>query len=383
MLASSTGKGSKLSSNRRIVTVRPRSQTVVNSLSLRSRDSGRAALPLTHPRLVVLVLSRSSRVGTTKLSVARSSWLLAIGLALSAPRALAVDDSLEVKLVYVRAGDASDCADEEELRDAVKARLGFDPFSKSAPTTIEVHVERKAEQLTSLVRIMSDGPPLERSLTSSGKDCTELSQAIALAVALAIDPLSTAPKAAPAPTPVPGLPAVVMVAPTPPNEEKPVEVQGLLQASLLGAVGSEPGPTAGLAFGGGLRLAKFSAWLEARADLPGSLAVDTGRVRANLLAASLLPCLHLGVFRGCVLMQAGVLRAEGDQLIDAKQLVFPHLALGARLGAEWPSTGRWAVVGQLDLAAPLIRTSLKVNDRTAWSSAPLSASLGLGGLVRF
>lgn len=317
-------------------------------------------------------------MGSTSLSFARLSWLFAALVSLVAPRAFAVDESFKVKLVYLRAPEASDCADEEELRDAVKARLGFDPFSKSAPTTIEVRVDRKAEQLTSLIRITSDGPPLERSLSSSGKDCTEHSQAIALAVALAIDPLSTAP--APK-TPEP--PAVVVVAPVTPEVEKRVEVQGLLQASVLGALGTEPGPTAGLAFGGGVRLARFSIWLEARADLPGSLAVESGRVRANLLAGALLPCLHLGVFRGCVLMQAGILRAEGDRLTDAKQLVFPHVALGARLAVEWPSTGRWALVGNLDVAAPLIRTTLKVSDRTAWSSAPLSGSLGLGALVRF
>jgi hypothetical protein len=110
--------------------------------------------------------------------------------------------------------------------------------------------------------------------------------------------------------------------------------------------------------------------------------VDSARVEASLLVAGLLPCLQVGVFRGCVVMQAGVLRAQAQGLNDAKRLVFPHLAVGARLGLEWPAVGRWALVTSLDVAAPLIRATLKVSEAPVWSSLPVSGALAVGALIR-
>jgi hypothetical protein len=305
--------------------------------------------------------------------------------ALGSSRALAAEAALKVRLVYSRVGETRDCSDEEVLRSAVGARLGFDPFDDSASTTIDVRVERKERQLTSVVRVLEgSGPPLVRTLTSEGKDCAELSEAMALAVALAIDPLATGPRppAVSVPPHPPSPAGAPKEAPRPPRPEVEDTRRWHFQFSVLGALGSEPGPTGGLALGSGLRFSAFSLLLEARADLPGSLVVDSGRVEASLLVAGLLPCLHVGVFRGCLVMQAGVLRAQAERLNDAKRLVFPHLAVGARLGLEWPAEGRWALVTHLDVTAPLIRVTLKVSEAPVWSSLPVSGALAVGALIR-
>jgi hypothetical protein len=318
------------------------------------------------------------------------SFQLAVLLGLTgfnAMPALASGQALKVRLVYTRVGDTSDCSEEEVLRSAVGLRLGFDAFSDTASTTVDVRVERKGRQLVSVVRVLEDGiPPLIRTLASSGKDCVELSEAMALAVALAIDPLAGAPRPAaavplPARAPAPARPpAQAQVAA--PRETQEARLQWQFQMAVHGALGAQPGPTAGLALGGGLRFSRFLFLLEARGDLPGSLMLESGRVDGNLLLASALPCLQVGAFRGCLLVQAGVLRAAGDQLSDARRLVFPHVAVGVRAGLEWPSNGQWALVTHLDVAAPLTRVTLNVSDTPVWSSAALSGALAVGVLVR-
>ena len=46
---------------------------------------------------------------------------------------------------YLRDGGAAQCPSESELRAAVSARLGYDPFQKGASRTIRVSIETMSE----------------------------------------------------------------------------------------------------------------------------------------------------------------------------------------------------------------------------------------------
>jgi hypothetical protein len=68
--------------------------------------------------------------------------VVAFALALASLRAEA---SPAAHLVYVRDPTASVCPDEESLRQAVRRRVGYDPFFPWAKTTVVVEITGKGE----------------------------------------------------------------------------------------------------------------------------------------------------------------------------------------------------------------------------------------------
>lgn len=128
--------------------------------------------------------------------------------------ALAADATAEAQLVYVREG-ADTCPDEEGLRDAVAARLGYDPFVRvgpagpvvprgaGAPGSAPPANRGPARVIHATMRRGRRGAPLLRAevevkqggrvtgtrvLTSNESDCRELASTVAFAISIAIDP---------------------------------------------------------------------------------------------------------------------------------------------------------------------------------------------------
>jgi hypothetical protein len=291
-----------------------------------------------------------------------------------------------VHLDYDRAPSASDCPDKPTVLDAVRARLGFDPFREPAEIAIHASVERRGEELRA--RIVLSAPSAqagERLLVSHRSDCSELASVMDLALSIAIDPLSISREPA-APSPVVVFPVAVPSPPpvveAPPTESPPpkfVEVD----IGLAGNWGETVSPTAGLFAGAGIRSERWSLSLEGRADLPRSREIGGGRVEAGVLAGTLVPCLRRGILAGCFLATVAALRGSGQGLDDANRATTPLVALGARALVEIPRTGMVAFRAHLDLLSPLTRTTLKVGGEAVWTSPLVNAALGLAAVVRF
>ena len=120
----------------------------------------------------------------------RGSWPL--GLLLASSPALAAPSA---RLAYVREAGAESCPDEEGLRRAVAARLGYDPFFVWARVTVVAHVRKDAGAYHAEVTLVDEGGVSrgKRAVTSPGDDCAPLVGALALTISLALDPLSLAP----------------------------------------------------------------------------------------------------------------------------------------------------------------------------------------------
>src|SRR4051794_12304198 len=90
-------------------------------------------------------------------------------------------------LRYARGPATSQCPDEESLRAAVSARLGYDPFQSDAPMTIAATIVRRGHLLHARVEITDEhGAPIgSRELSSAGRDCTEIAQSMTLAISIA------------------------------------------------------------------------------------------------------------------------------------------------------------------------------------------------------
>ncbi len=97
---------------------------------------------------------------------------------------------VRVRFVLVDRTNAH-CPDQLQLRSATVARLGYDPFVASAPSTLYATFSRTNRGLRGEIKL--DDPSREnpgtRQIESISGDCAELGKAMALAISIAIDPL--------------------------------------------------------------------------------------------------------------------------------------------------------------------------------------------------
>lgn len=317
--------------------------------------------------------------------------VVAFAASLAAPGAARADGA-RVRLTYTRGEGATSCPDARAFGAAVAGRLGYEPFDPTAARKVNVTLGRRDRAFEARIEMIDSGaPPAERRFTSRASDCAELAATTELALAIAIDPFRAAapapPPVAPAPpsaapaAPVDVAPALapvaIVAAPvTPASPRQAVIFQAA--GALVGAVGAAPAAALGLEVGIGARRGDLSLAIEGRADLPASTPLPAAEVSAWLLAGSLVPCAHWRAFAGCVLATAGVLRAAGRGLVDARQVTVPWLALGARLGADLPLSASLSLSAHADAVAPLVQTELRVGDAVVWTTPAVVFAVAVG-----
>jgi hypothetical protein len=292
-------------------------------------------------------------------------------------------DPLMVSLDYTRDPTAEGCPDAQSIRDGVAAQLGRDPFTASAATTISTTIRGTDGQLqaTITVRGNADG---QRELRAPVGRCEDLASAVELAIAIGIDELGAthvhvAPREAEPTRRVEGAVPVLLTGAEPPRTQTTVEGQ----IALLSALGATPGATIGIGIGVVLRRGAASLAVEGRADVRGERAsVAGGSIEGELLAASLLPCVHRGHLAACVVATAGVLRATAHDLPNAHAATSPYVAVGGRLA--WLLETQLATFAlQLEVAMPIERTELRVGMDAVWTTGELAGIAGIAVRRRF
>ncbi|HEX4446941.1 MAG TPA: hypothetical protein VH044_09400 [Polyangiaceae bacterium] len=311
--------------------------------------------------------------------------------------------SPSARLVYARSPEASSCPDEAALRNAVAARLGYDPFFPWAKQTVVVQVWREAHQYRARLQLV-DAAGLAhgtRGLSSSQPTCADLFDAAALAISIAVDSIARddpTPESAPSPSPVPA-PAPAPIpesapAPTPGPESAPESTPApppapravfFLGLDLLGVLATEPGPTAGAAAIAGVRGRLASITLELRADAPASTtsASGPGSVRAWSYQAALVPCARYGAASFCAVGAVGVLFGESSGVTNPGSDTGLFAVAGARLGFDWPLSARFSLRAHLDALFDLRRATLRIGDAAAWTAPLLAGTAGAGLAANF
>ena len=321
--------------------------------------------------------------------------LLTLGLVASA--SAYADPPRLVRLEYERQAGATACPDDAAIRAGVAARLGYEPFSDRADERLRATIRPAGNALEARIELRDaqDRVKAERRLVSRNHDCAELASSIELAIAIAIDPVGSAPPRAGADGSAPtttgnaeqGESRHDMGVPAEPPAASAGEVTAplalLLEAALLGGMGSAPSASLGLRAGAALRREALSLGVEARADLPASSSLRAGEASASLLVASVVPCVHVRGAAACALVTGGVLRVAGTGLVDQRHATLPYLGFGARLAYALPITERAAVLFQGDVTAPVTRTKLTVSDSVVWTSDAAAFTLGVGVACRF
>lgn len=265
-----------------------------------------------------------------------------------------------------------------------------------------MRIARQGRDLVGHLDVRGGPSPASRDLASSTRDCRELVDSLAVAIAIGIDPLSLSrvPQALPT---LPAAPASTTPAPTPaaappsarespPSREEPAAVRSAdpvhLRAGFGPVVsfGAAPSTNLGIraqigarwrAVSLGIEGRAISLGIEGRADFPVSqAAVDGGRVSASLLVGSFVPCVHNGVILGCLLGTFGAMRASGESVTSPLHEDKFYAAAGGRVGVEIPIGSFLAIQLHGDIRAPLTQITLRLNDRDVWTTPVASDSLG-------
>lgn len=271
---------------------------------------------------------------------------VAATLAIVARRAQA---SPSAKLVYVRGTGADACPGEAELRKAVAARIGYDPFFPTAQKTVIAQVTRTSAGYRGKVQIVGDDGKVrgERDLASKGDDCAELVSTMALAVSIALDDLDEAAPAPPppaAPPEPPVLPDVSPVEPRPAAPPSPPPPRPTTPAGPRVELGASAGPTVSFgtapaaALGGSVAATLGYGAIGARLDLRGELPTSgslspTGIVSTSTVLAALSGCVRAKVPFGCVGAGLGSVSSKTEGITrpasDSGRLVVVLASLGA------------------------------------------------------
>jgi hypothetical protein len=302
-------------------------------------------------------------------------------------------------LVYVRDSTAAACPDEPSLRQAVKQRVGYDPFFPWAKTTIVVQVAGEGQSFVAHVQLVDDSGLSRgaRELRSGANGCPGLVDATALAISIALDmnaPAADEPKPARvAPTSGSAPPLAPSSVPPPSDsvvldlEKAPSHAATGLRADVgldvLEAIGVGPNVVPGFDLWVAARRGLGSLGLEVRGDGPGTVAfAGGGQANVLLFAATLAPCAHAGPFFACALGSLGWLHASGANVGVPRSGSADVLAVGPRAGLEVPVGRSLALHVRGDLLVNALRPAISLNG-ALWPLPPFSGFVAVGLAYRF
>jgi hypothetical protein len=301
---------------------------------------------------------------------------------------------VQVNLQYEREVGAAACSPADELRAAVATRLGYDPFvAQSGLDTISVRLRPHGTGFEGTIEQLDPagharGAPTR--IAGRNRDCTELSATLAVAIAIAIDPLSlTRPFPASQVSPTPPSPSPPAPPQPPlhvedvPTERHPVpfEFQAGVGPSI--AIGALPLPSVGVRALAAFVRGSARVEVEGRFDPPVTVRAAGGSVEASLVLGSVVPCLSFGLFIGCARASFGVLRGAGldfDHTYDASTL---YVTIGGQAGVQLPLGPRLAVRLMGDGDVPVIPTRLDAGGSVVWTTPPFAVSAVLLLIGRF
>lgn len=320
-------------------------------------------------------------------------------------------------LTYERQRGAERCPDEAELRDAVSARLGYEPFRDDAPQHVRTVIRAERGGLLATVDVFdAAGEQVgQREIRSRTRDCEELARGVALAISVAIDPVSLlgpGPVAAvdPVPVPVPVPDPVPVPVPDPgtggesepePEPEPEPEAQSEAESesetdagagdrrvvvALDVLVGWEVVPKVRPGFG--LRVNIDRGWLGSELALRGWVPAEVGaesgdgRVSAYQLDVRALGCVVGSGFRGCVGGFAGLMPARGSGVPNAQRGLGVVAGVAASVGYDLGLGERVLLGARVGLDVPLLQPSLRLSNAEVWQGAPVSVFLAIGVGVR-
>ena len=287
------------------------------------------------------------------------------------------DEQVSAHLSYATDAGIERCPSTRELTDAVAARVGYDAFAKpESQDTIDVVVTVKRRKEGVVGKLVLGGPHGgEREIESS--DCREVVDALAVAIAIGIDPRSLAKPPEPPP---PAPPPPIQPPPAPPPEKPappPTPIQVRVMAGANALFGELPGTSAAIVLGASIRWKWIEPTIEGFGSFAASQNAYEGKVEGALDGAVLAPCIHVDALFGCFTLTLAAFHGEGRELAMTNDGDGFYAAIGARIGGELRLVGPLFARITAEADVPTTRFTLQVDGRGAWTSPRIAARLGL------
>jgi hypothetical protein len=295
----------------------------------------------------------------------------------------------------------SSCPDRSELESKLGARLGYVPVASSTGAQAVVDLIATPAGIEGRLTLLFPGAePILSKVEGATQECGAVLDAIALSLALALDPLGSGirePPPPPPPRPTPPPPAARAPpatwptrrpAPPPPRPAPlPPPLEGFLFGGAITpffALPAEPAPAIGLVAGGGLVL--HGAW-SLRAEVAGLFSQSRqeagGVIEASAIEGRLTGCAVAGWVHFCGALMGGMLSASGGSFASNREDQGPIAALGPRIGLDLPIAGPIGLAAWIQLWAFLARAELALDREVLWTMSPVQIELALAPLVRW
>jgi hypothetical protein len=318
----------------------------------------------------------------------------------------AVAVAAQAQTVRLQVEAPPDCTTREELMAQVAARTRrFDfaaPGDESAAPLVRVVVTPGPRAVVGELTITQpEGSPAVRRL--SAPSCEQLTDALALVIALVFDretavepaapsPEAQRPKPPPPPPPAPLAPASVAVAPAP----EPAPIGHLRVSAAAGGqvlLGPAPRAMPGVTVELTVSWDRTSVWspaarLSASAAWSGALH-ETGGVATFSLDTLTLDACPLRLLRwrlevrACATGTVGRLRAQGSETYQQASVERPFAATGGAAVLTLPLGHALEVSARASAGASWIRDSFAFAPKVFYRGAPLFVAAGLTAGVRF
>ena len=314
-----------------------------------------------------------------------------------------------VALEYQVVPGAIGCADVSAFRTAVRNQLGFDPFRPAAERKVAVQIARGDLGYEGKIRWTDAGGRVagDRHLSTGRRECAEIANNLAFALAVQIQLLAalapatpppspaprasvaTPPQASPpvtprpsaAPTVPPAEPSSPLVPPTPPPAARPLRLAVGFGPSL--ALALAPRPTAtGRVFVSG-RLSGLSLEFALDGALPVRQQEASGiGFSLTRFAAEAALCGHHGAFAACATGALGLIEARGFGVDAPRTATGLATQLGLRLTAARDLSTRLYVTARVEGMLLPHRWTVTLNDTATWTTPRVAAVLGVDLGVR-
>lgn len=334
-----------------------------------------------------------SSIVTNARRAARPSTLGLVVLAtLLGRESAALAAHVEARLLYERGVGAETCADEGELRSAVAARLGYDPFvaidrDHASADTVVVRIRRVGSSLEGLIERQDSqrrprGKPAK--ITSASGDCSELLTAIAVGTAIAVDPIgSIEPHAEPSmPVLPPAPPNAPAAPPSPPLESPPpppstppsTPTQLVVGAGASVAFGALPAASFGPRAIVGIAHGMFELDVEGRFDAPVRYYAGVSYVDTSIVLGTVAPCFRFRFLLSCAEVSLGALRGAGFGYDHTREANTLYATAGVREGLEVSLGTHFAARLNVEGTVVLRPTRLEGDGALLWSTPPFALS---------